>query len=136
MRFRFTDNKDGTITDNTTNLMWQKKGEAITRKWEEAKDYSKTITLAEHNDWRLPTIEELISIVNYRKYTPSIHPIFDCVSGCYWSDSTYASSNGFAWYVNFAIGVVDRFSKFNDYYVRYVRTIEVSEEHHGRNRDS
>lgn len=57
----YTDNGDGTITDNVTGLMWQKDpGEKMT--WEEAAAMVKDFELAGYKDWRLPTIKELYSV--------------------------------------------------------------------------
>ena len=60
----YTDNGDGTITDNVTDLMWQQHpGEKIT--WGEAVEKIKTFNLAGYEDWRLPTIKELYSLVQF-----------------------------------------------------------------------
>ncbi len=61
----YTDNKDGTITDNITGLMWQQDmGRKMTYK--EAVEYSKKLNLAGHTDWRIPTIKELYSLIDYK----------------------------------------------------------------------
>lgn len=58
----YTDNGDGTVTDNVTGLMWeQDMGSKIT--YEEAFDKAETSTLGNHNDWRVPTIKELYSLI-------------------------------------------------------------------------
>lgn len=58
----YTDNGDGTITDNVTGLMWQKDmGEQIT--YDEAETVAKSLTLGGYNDWRVPTIKELYSLI-------------------------------------------------------------------------
>ncbi|MGH8554808.1 MAG: DUF1566 domain-containing protein [Gammaproteobacteria bacterium] len=74
----YTDNMDGTITDNNTGLMWAKKsGETVSNIHSVANLYSWQNAFAEHvsglntdnfagyNDWRLPNVKELQSIVNY-----------------------------------------------------------------------
>jgi hypothetical protein len=55
---RFIDNRDGTVTDTKTKLMWQKgdKGEAVT--FAEAKAYCSNLKLGGHADWRLPKKED------------------------------------------------------------------------------
>jgi len=61
----FTDNGDGTITDNNTCLMWQKTdGGEMT--FESAATYCDNLLLGGYSDWRLPTAIELFSINNYR----------------------------------------------------------------------
>ncbi len=60
----YTDNKDGTITDNVTNLMWlQDMGEKMT--FEEAQIFAKNLDFAGYKDWRIPTIKELYSLILY-----------------------------------------------------------------------
>ncbi len=57
----YTDNNDGTITDNVTGLMWQKNmGDKIS--YAEALTKAKALSLAGYNDWRIPTIKELYSL--------------------------------------------------------------------------
>ena len=58
----FTDNGDGTITDETTDLMWQQDtGPKLL--WEESKAYCIDLPLAGYEDWRMPTIRELFTLV-------------------------------------------------------------------------
>jgi hypothetical protein len=63
----FVDNGDSTITDLSTNLMWQKSDDGIIRNWEQALNYAEKLELAEYNDWRLPNAKELQSIVDYTR---------------------------------------------------------------------
>ena len=57
----YTDNGDGTITDNVTGLMWQKGFEAMT--YDEALEKVKQFNLANHTDWRIPSIKEAYSLM-------------------------------------------------------------------------
>ncbi len=83
---RFTDNGDGTITDNDTGLMWQQQDDGIERTWQDAITYCDALTLAGHDDWRLPTVEELGRIVDYSKHDPAINKVFTATSSAgYWS---------------------------------------------------
>lgn len=61
----FTDNGDGTITDNNTGLMWQQTSEFDRLSFDEAKEYVENLELGGYDDWRLPTIDELYSIANF-----------------------------------------------------------------------
>ncbi len=65
----YTNNGDGTITDNVTGLMWQKSYGVMT--YTEAVEAVKTFKLAGHSDWRLPTIKELYSLMNFSGADPS-----------------------------------------------------------------
>lgn len=58
----YTDNKNGTITDNVTGLMWQKEMPAK-MSFEEMSAYAKNSHLGGYNDWRVPTIKELYSLI-------------------------------------------------------------------------
>ena len=75
------------------------------------------------NRWRLPTILELLSIVDYTKCNPAtnldgIKPEF------YWSSSPSVSDSSLAWVVYFGYGSDDSNDKSNSNYVRYVRTLD------------
>lgn len=72
---RFTDNVDGTITDNLTGLMWAKDAGTPTvetcvgggKTWEEGLIYIECLNSHNylgHSDWRLPNINEMESLVN------------------------------------------------------------------------
>ena len=66
----FVNNGDGTITDNATGLMWQQADSGNGMDWEDALAYAESATLAGYDDWRLPNIKELQSIVDYT-HSPS-----------------------------------------------------------------
>lgn len=58
----YTDNGDGTITDNVTGLMWEKEmGDKIT--FAESFTKASNSNLGGHSDWRVPTIKELYSLI-------------------------------------------------------------------------
>jgi len=63
--FAYTDHGDGTVTDNVTGLMWVKaRGDKTT--WEDALAGAATCAVGGHADWRMPTIKELYSLVDFR----------------------------------------------------------------------
>ncbi len=66
----YTDNGDGTVTDNNTGLMWQK-GTQAKLTFDEGPVNAGKLTLAGYNDWRVPTIKELYSLMNFNGYTGS-----------------------------------------------------------------
>ncbi len=93
---RFTDNGDDTLTDNLTGLMWEKIIDDTDRTWEEALTYCNGLPLAGHNDWRLPNINELESLVNYSATDQTVwlsgpsDSWFEntLISDLYWSSTT------------------------------------------------
>ena len=118
---RFTDNNDGTVTDNETGLMWQKADDGVSRNWQDAIRYCRGLDLAGHRDWRCPTIRELSSIVDYEQTNPAIDPAFGAASDVYWSSTTCPDYPGTAWDVDFGYGDVYATGKSNGYRVRAVR---------------
>lgn len=60
----YTDNGDGTVTDNVTGLMWQQDmGPKIS--YADALVKADTMTLGGYSDWRFPTLKELFSLALY-----------------------------------------------------------------------
>jgi hypothetical protein len=184
----YTDNGDGTITDNNTGLMWEKKvaldssanganphdadncydwagncsgsgaycgvdadcpsGQtcgagspsdcfvgATIYQW--VADLS-AANFAGHNDWRIPNVKELQSIVDYGRWVPAVAPAFNgascgasctdmtspacsCTQNYYWSSTTSAYSSYYAWLVYFHGGYVRFDDKSLNNYVRAVR---------------
>ncbi len=77
------------------------------------------------SDWRMPTIDELVSIVDYSASEPSIDTAFfpnNTSSGYYWSSSPKASNSDYALDVRFSNGFPRYHSKQNGFHVRLVRS--------------
>jgi len=127
---RFTDNSDGTMTDNLTGLMWAKNANLPggTTNWQQALDYANNLTLGGYNDWCLPNVNELESLINANE--PSLatwlnaQGFTNVQADVYWSSTTYASYPGYAWVVGMWAGVVDYSSKsyYGGYFVWPVRS--------------
>lgn len=117
----FQDNRDGTITDQATGLIWSKVDSGKGMNWQEALAWVQVKNAANylgHNDWRMPSVKELQSIVDYSRspdttQSPAIDPIFDCTPitneggktdyASYWTGTTHGGfiANGDANYVSF-----------------------------------
>ncbi len=82
---KFVDNKNGTITDKSSGLMWSKEDSREGMDWNEALSYAKNARIAGYSDWRLPTAQELQYIVDYSRspdatQSAAIDPVFNCTS--------------------------------------------------------
>jgi len=78
---RFVDNHDGTVSDLATGLMWQQADSLQGLDWQAALRYSQDLRLADYDDWRLPSVKELQSIVDYSRSpqatgSAAIDPVF------------------------------------------------------------
>ena len=65
----YTDNNNGTVTDNVTGLMWSRSVDGQKLSLSEAIQKAKDLNLAGYSDWRVPTIKELYSLIDFRGYT-------------------------------------------------------------------
>jgi hypothetical protein len=120
------DNRDGTVTDRATGLMWQKDGSLTGMIWTDAKGYVNTLNserYAGYSDWRLPTIEELASLMKSSRSKGNLYidPIFSEKQEYCWSADTFGTDT--AWYANFKTGMIRHIYHFF-YYVRATRTIQ------------
>ena len=125
---KFIRDIDGVVTDSRTALQWQddysdNNNSIKNATWMDAIDYCETLNLGEKSDWRLPNKNELLSIVDYNRYKPSIDNVFKntTLDNYYWSSTSNQFLHYGAWIVYFGNGYTDRDSKSNSCYVRCVR---------------
>jgi arylsulfatase A-like enzyme len=104
----YTDNGDGTITDNVTGLMWQK-ADAGEMTWENAVNNAGAVTTGGHSDWRLPNPHELMSLFNYETGNPAMNatyfPPASPSAEYWWSRDVFGTSTTNVWCVNSGGGV-------------------------------
>ena len=129
----YIDNGDGTVTDSGTGLMWQKEtadinGDDVYNSsdevtWKNAISYCEGLVLGGYNDWRLPDIQELRSLVDYSRSSPAIDTsVFQCFEPTYWtSTTTVGIGPSFAWNITFLHGEDGASRKEYPGYVRCVR---------------
>lgn len=148
---RFTDNNNGTVTDNLTNLVWLKNANCAgtTRNWTTAlSDITSLNTAGTMNgnlcgdtsnggshqtDWRLPNVLELMSLVAWGYSNPALantagtakwsegQPFTGVQSSSYWSSTTFADNTVYAWFVFMGYGSVSYSFKTSTYPVWPVR---------------
>ena len=110
---------NGIVTDSTSGLEWEAEP-AGPLTWQQAMDYAVALRLDGRNDWRVPTVEELLTLVNYDRVNPATDfPRMPCE--WFWSSSSCAGSASLAWYVAFSGGNVGNRGKTSTNYVRCVR---------------
>jgi len=109
------------VKDTISKVEWQDKDLAAPMKWQAAIDYCHSSSLAGYNDWRLPNINELKSIVSRVKY-PAIVPEFTQInSSSFWSSTTDLNENKQVWTIYFGEGTVSSSNKNYNYHVRCIR---------------
>ena len=122
----FVDNHNRTITDEATGLMWQKGGSSGGMTWPEAKDYAIRLNregFAGYSDWRIPTIEELASLLesSWENGDLFIEKVFDRKQRYCWSQDTSGINK--AWKANFHLGFIMDFPMSSINPVRLVRSL-------------
>jgi hypothetical protein len=84
------DNGDGTVTDRVTGLMWEKGGSPSAMLYQSTERYVSHLNkevFAGYNDWRVPTAEELASLLERERNDRGLHiaPVFDGKQKACWS---------------------------------------------------
>ncbi len=120
------DDQGDVVIDHATGLMWQKSGSNEGLPYKNRQTYIDKLNhdrLAGYHDWRLPTVKELMSLLEPAKQSHGlyIHPIFDAKQQWCWSADT--DSSELAWSVYFSIGLVYLDVVDENYYVRCVRSL-------------
>ncbi len=97
----FTDNGNGTVTDNVTGLMWQKtdNGEST---WDTAVTNAASVVTGGYTDWRLPTPSELFSLFNHDANNPALNTTYFpnnpvARAAYWWTSDVYGSSTTNVW---------------------------------------
>jgi hypothetical protein len=122
---RFTDNSDGTVTDNLTKLTWLKDADCFgAQNWGAALTASNTLATgacgltdgSAAGAWRLPNENELHSLISFGTIDPALpagYPFIGVQSGFYWSSTSTAIDAAFAWYVSLSDGTISNTVKAN-----------------------
>jgi len=139
-----TTQAENIVLDNNTGLMWIRDMQRLagddpsgvagniqlnkSYRWSEALEKSQELVYGGHDDWRLPTLKEMQTLVHYGRSVPSINTaVFptafnDYPNGYFWSTTTYSTEPHRAYYVNFLNGHTWPFAKETRLGLRPVRT--------------
>ena len=109
------DDAKNVVTDSVYKLMWQDGEEIFKGDYDEAVKYCENLTFAGFEDWRLPTLNELLSITDDSRFEPAINKAFKNIAyetnvkgekiyDWYWSSTKYVSDSYFVWVVSFENG--------------------------------
>lgn len=119
----FVDHADGTVTDRFSGLMWMKcsegqiwektgntcTGEPKGYAWDDALNFVQIFNQGGgrygHADWRVPTIKELATLVDYNRPVPIDEQMFPATPGrWFWSSTIFQRFPNRAWFVAFGYG--------------------------------
>jgi len=142
--YAYTDNIDyhkvntNIVLDNTTGLQWQN-NKLVTsddyssfpgeKNWNKANQYCENLSLDTYEDWRLPSIDELLTLVDYSKQDNMLDDMFNHLGSVvgypeyyyYWSSTSYSTDSAFAWNIDLKTGEHHYHGKNSNDNVRCVR---------------
>ena len=100
---RFERVGDDIVRDHQTGLEWARRPLPDRHEWKAAADACRALKLGGHTDWRLPTVRELQSLVDFERHDPVINTdYFECPADWFWSNTPYAGDpSDCAWFVYF-----------------------------------
>jgi hypothetical protein len=109
---RFTVQTDpDVVRDNLTGLMWTSSANIDGPKdWPSAVDFCQALNHGGYDDWRLPNIRELQSLIDFGQFDPALpagHDFIDVQSDNYWSSTMLADPSGDAWFMRLTDGYID-----------------------------
>ncbi|MBN2362290.1 MAG: DUF1566 domain-containing protein [Deltaproteobacteria bacterium] len=101
---RYLDHGDATITDRVTGLMWWNLG-GTPRPHSNAQSQCSAATTGGHDDWRLPTVQELRLLIDYQRFAPAIDPLFSGgFGGIFWTSTALHGDPSSRWTVDLGSG--------------------------------
>lgn len=131
---RFTDNGDGTVTDDLTSLVWLKNANPFgLRTWEQALKECNSLSSGSYGltdgskagDWRLPNIREIEGLVDYGSFGPCLpnggKPFEGVRPSSYWTSTSVAHAPTEAMFIILGVGPAIFESKEHPFFVWPVR---------------
>lgn len=112
--------------DDKTALIWQDSKDMVknTMKYAQAQEYCKNLTLDGFENWHLPTLQELETILDFTRDRPALKHGFNVrISNYFWSSTVDAKEpKHSAWRVSFSYGEMESYPQTRKYHVRCVTT--------------
>ena len=102
------------VLGKETGLVWEQAPSTSTSTWPSVQIHCNEMTLGNRKGWRLPTVQELASLVDPTQSDPVLpagHPFTNVQSTGYWSATTVATNTSNAWVVDFDDGSVVGWNK-------------------------
>lgn len=96
------------VLDRETGLVWEQSPSTTPDNWYNQSSHCINSNTGGRTGWRLPTIQELLSLVDRSQSNPSLpsgHP-FTVLSVFFWSATTDAGNTSLAWFVRLGVGDV------------------------------
>ncbi len=116
------------VIDKEQNIMWQdtlEVGQYIIEDITMARIYCEDLILNAYDDWQMPTIKQLQTIIDVEQQKVAIKKEFEFTkSSNYWSNSSHQERRDSFWYVNFETGKVNYTNKNTKQVVRCIRDIK------------
>jgi hypothetical protein len=123
------------VLDKDNDLVWEQSPSTDTvDSWSSAGDYCAALNLGNHSGWRLPTLDELASLVDLSQQSPALpvnHPFSNIkdYQGWYWSSTTPPNNSSEAYFVDMSNGDEYSFSKLGYLGLAWcVRDLDVQEQ--------
>jgi len=124
--FGYAAEKNSVVLDKANAIYWQDApfSKKSSRDWDDAVAYCQSLTLNGMSKWRLPTFNELLSIVDFNRVDPAINPVFSYVQeNTYWTSTDFSATRARAWTIDFRTGKTYYSYKTTNHAVRCVKEI-------------
>ena len=118
------------VVDHKTGLIWPQSGYSEgcawgqQTDWDSVIDWCNSLVFGGYDDWRLPNMKELQSIIDYGTDSPAIDTTYFTNTkwlDYYWTSTTVNNATPYAWAIVFQNGSDHIGDKDNHYYLRAVR---------------
>ncbi|MCX6076215.1 MAG: DUF1566 domain-containing protein [Campylobacterales bacterium] len=113
------------IKDKSTSLLWQDNidSKELQINYYKAQDYCAKLVVGSQKDFRIPTLTELHTLVDYKHFKPAMIEGFTSVANeVYWSSTPFVDDADRMWAINFRDGKTDIIVKSYDRRVRCVKS--------------